>query len=115
MTFVETGVFALEYMIFVLLIKCIASTKFLYNIIKKSKIKTTLLHELVVPFVRGSELNNVHHQSSVSRAAFSSDILLYPLTSGSLDIIRASAIASRVSLLYFGISTGKGSPPLRMH
>ncbi len=49
------------------------------------------------------------HQSS--RAAFKSSILEYPLTSGSREIRRTSAIASRFFWLYADISTAKGSPP----
>lgn len=57
---------------------------------------------------------NVVHQSCNS-AFLRSSIEEYDGTLGSLEILLASCMAASVSVLNFGISTLKGSPPCKTH
>ena len=82
-----------------------------YKALQK-EIQPTFFHEFISLFIGCGKFDLVHQSS---RAAFKSSILEYPLTSGSREIRRASAMASRVFWLYAGISTAKGSPPRRTH
>ena len=63
--------------------------------IKKSKIKATLFNKLVDFLEYSGEFDGIN-QSSLSKAALRSFMLVYPLMSGSLAFLCASAIASSV-------------------
>ncbi len=89
-----------------------ALTQQVDSFIQQRDIQSAFFHELISLFIGCGKFDLVHQSS---RAAFKSSILEYPLTSGSREIRRASAIASRVFWLYAGISTAKGSPPRRTH
>ena len=71
----ETGKFAFEHMVFLLLIERIALTQLLNNIIEKGKVEAALFHELITLLIRGGELNLIH-QSSASSAAFKSAVFV---------------------------------------
>ena len=71
----ETGEFTFEYMILVLLIERAALTQLLHNMIEKGKIEPAPFQELIAFLIRSGELDLIH-QSSASRAAFKSAMLV---------------------------------------
>ena len=82
-----------ESVIMILVVKLFSLTQLINNIIQKTLIKATPLHQLIAFLISCGKFQLVYHASS---AAFSSSILRYPLTSGSRDMRLASAIASSV-------------------
>lgn len=82
-------------MIFILCIEGFTLTQSIYDFIKKSKIKAALFYKFVAFLECSGEFDGIN-QSSLSKAALRSFILVYPLMSGSLAILCASAIASSV-------------------
>ena len=94
--FSETFIIAGQNVIVIPVVELFALTQSVDCLIKEREVQPSLLHQLV-PFLVGcGELYLIHQ---LSRAALSSSMLVYPLTSGSRDMRFASAIALKVSSL----------------